>query len=468
MLHPRVLCLLPEAGPEAALVRDAVAGLEGPSLIGPPEPGGRGRAQAHVRAIVVGDLARLVAMGGGAVTPAALVPVLDATIGGPAAGISVPFLEEPAVVWVLQRPLDLLKVRAGLRHAVRWVALTEEASRGRAELARREEALDTIESLASIPREHGDPVRILGDGLEAAMRAARAPEGNAYLVEEGEARVRHLRRRLASGPEGRSVLSGSLHPIEAGSPVGEAALSGALRSGATDDRLTIAVPMLAPDGEGEKVSGVLEMCGAPEPLDILHARRALALARVTAGLIESSLSARGAEDRFDALALAAAAALEERGVAPRGHAGRVAALAVALGQALDGQAAGALAGVRLSSRDLGTLHQAAHLHLIARHASLDAIPWPPELALVPRLATACHAEEDATADPPLLARILRLCDRFDMLACEDPGGALGRLTLEARSGRLDADLLEILVNERLFASIARADAVGGKSGIGSS
>jgi HD-GYP domain-containing protein (c-di-GMP phosphodiesterase class II) len=189
---------------------------------------------------------------------------------------------------------------------------------------------------------------------------------------------------------------------------------------------------------------------------------------------------------FESFVAVCAEALDARsGVAP-GHARRVASYAVALARAL--RRAPSPAEQTLFSPDqLHELHWAALLHEFgtlalpdaalrdsatpieyAAHvehgcALLERVPWPAALRGVPALVRMHHERLDGSGYPrglaagalPTAARVLAIADLFDAVQTGERGRAplppersVEVLRREARAGRLDAVLVELLASER--------------------
>ena len=108
---------------------------------------------------------------------------------------------------------------------------------------------------------------------------------------------------------------------------------------------------------------------------------------------------------------------------------------------------------------------------IERHVTLSfevvrQIPWPSPLSRVPDLVHAHHEKLDGSGYPrglrgseiPVEARILTLCDMFDAVTAYDRpyraalplDAGLEFLRWEAGAGRLDCELVELFVEQRVF------------------
>jgi hypothetical protein len=107
-------------------------------------------------------------------------------------------------------------------------------------------------------------------------------------------------------------------------------------------------------------------------------------------------------------------------------------------------------------------------HVTHTREFLSVLPWPPELARVPEIAGAHHEKLDGSGYPdglvgeqiPLPSRVMTVCDIYDALTAMDrpykkamtPEYALGILDDEVRQGLLDADLVKIFVDARIYAA----------------
>jgi putative two-component system response regulator len=190
---------------------------------------------------------------------------------------------------------------------------------------------------------------------------------------------------------------------------------------------------------------------------------------------------------LESFAAAVSAALEARGAVAAGHSQRVADCAVALARALRRSP---LAGEQtlLSDHQLRELRLAALLHdfgmlTVPDAALLDSAPldackahveqgneillrvaWPAALRGTPELVRLHHERVDGSGYPrglgadelPTAARLLAIADLFDAVSAgERPGKpglgperAVEVLRREARGGRLDPELVELLARER--------------------
>ncbi len=100
---------------------------------------------------------------------------------------------------------------------------------------------------------------------------------------------------------------------------------------------------------------------------------------------------------------------------------------------------------------------------------LAVLPWPPELAGVPRIAAAHHEKLDGSGYPdglvdeqiPLPSKVMAVCDIYDALTAMDrpyksaisAERALGILEEEARSGLLDGDIVKIFIDAGVYESV---------------
>jgi HD-GYP domain-containing protein (c-di-GMP phosphodiesterase class II) len=117
---------------------------------------------------------------------------------------------------------------------------------------------------------------------------------------------------------------------------------------------------------------------------------------------------------------------------------------------------------------------------IERHVTytfefLSKIPWTRALKDVPAIAWSHHEKLDGTGYPrglsgeqiPLQARIMTICDIYDALTASDrpyktavsSATALGYLQSQAKEGKLDADLLKIFVEDRIYHATPSRSAV---------
>ena len=118
----------------------------------------------------------------------------------------------------------------------------------------------------------------------------------------------------------------------------------------------------------------------------------------------------------------------------------------------------------------GTLTQAERLeiesHVSETYKFLQRIPWTGELRRIPEIAWAHHEKLDGTGYPrrikaaeiPVQSRMMTISDIYDALRAVDRPykkavsveKALEILHLEARDGKLDADLLRLFVDAKVF------------------
>ena len=112
-------------------------------------------------------------------------------------------------------------------------------------------------------------------------------------------------------------------------------------------------------------------------------------------------------------------------------------------------------------------------HVERGHAILARIPWPSHLRIIPQIALLHHEKLDGSGYPmglrgdqiPLLVRMLTIVDIFDALTCFDrpyrapcsPEEALAILNEEAQKGRLDAELVDLVREWRLWEGIPRQE-----------
>ncbi len=107
-------------------------------------------------------------------------------------------------------------------------------------------------------------------------------------------------------------------------------------------------------------------------------------------------------------------------------------------------------------------------HVTHTHAFLVRIPWGKSLALVPEIAAKHHEYLDGSGYPaklpsvqiPLQARMMTVADIFDALTASDRPykkavpvpDALDILRAEERRGKLDADVLELFIDAKVYQS----------------
>ena len=211
---------------------------------------------------------------------------------------------------------------------------------------------------------------------------------------------------------------------------------------------------------------------------------------------ERSPGERELETAFESFAEAISAALETRGAVASGHAQRVAAYALVLARALR-RSPQAHEQTLFSDHQLRELRWAALLHdfgmlAVPDAALLDSAPlesymahvergsdllqgvaWPAALRGVPALVKLHHERLDGSGYPrgvgaddlPTAARLLAVVDLFDAVSAgERPGRqgleperAIEVLRREARAGRLDTELVELLARERPWSTGSEDD-----------
>jgi HD-GYP domain-containing protein (c-di-GMP phosphodiesterase class II) len=386
MKPPVVLCLFPWGSPEAAVVCEAVESLQ--RLGVPVELAVSGSAGVGpvTGAIVIGDLSHLAALGGGSIPPAALVPVLACD---PPTGIASAILEDPGVVWCLTRPLDMMKVRAALRHAMRWARVTHEARTLREQIAQRDHEVSALNRIGIALSAERDVDALLSLILTKCREITRADAGALYLADEDEWKSRCLVFKLAQNDSVPVSLSESRVRIDHQSLAGQVAMTGKTLN--IDDvydlpswkdyafnrsfdlqtgyrtRSVLVVPMISPKDE---ILGVVQLINRREESGaagvVKFDERCVALARSLASQAAVALeNARlYAEIRrlLDGFVQASVTAIESRDPTTSGHSSRVAALSAALAETINRVTGGPLASVRFSTDDLRELHYAALLH----------------------------------------------------------------------------------------------------------
>jgi 3',5'-cyclic-nucleotide phosphodiesterase len=111
-------------------------------------------------------------------------------------------------------------------------------------------------------------------------------------------------------------------------------------------------------------------------------------------------------------------------------------------------------------------------HVTQTFRFLTKIPWTQDLARVPQWAYAHHEKLDGSgyprrltaADIPVPVRMLTICDIFDALAARDRpykravagDDALRILSALSQRGAIDADLLRIFVDARIWTAASPA------------
>ena len=118
----------------------------------------------------------------------------------------------------------------------------------------------------------------------------------------------------------------------------------------------------------------------------------------------------------------------------------------------------------------GTLTQeerkAIESHVIQSFRVLEQIPWSADLENVPSIVLAHHEKLDGSGYPqglsasqiPVRARVLTVCDIFDAVTASDRPyrsampieGGLDILRSEAAAGEIDADLVELFIEARIW------------------
>lgn len=202
------------------------------------------------------------------------------------------------------------------------------------------------------------------------------------------------------------------------------------------------------------------------------------------------------ETALESFVEAVCAALEARAAIAPGHAQRVAAYAVALARALR-RSPLAREQTLFSDHQLRELRWAALLHdfgmlavpdaaLVASAAPeagmahvehgaelLQRVAWPAGLRGVPGLVKLHHERLDGSGYPrglgadelPTAARLLAIADLFDAVSAGERPGRPGLgperatevLRREARAGRVDAELVELLARERPWSTGSEDD-----------
>ena len=105
-------------------------------------------------------------------------------------------------------------------------------------------------------------------------------------------------------------------------------------------------------------------------------------------------------------------------------------------------------------------------HVQSTYEFLIKIPWTAELRAIPEIAWAHHEKLDGSgyprqlkaADIPVQSRMMAIADIYDALVAQDrpykkavaPERALSILTAEAKAGLLDADLLRMFIEAKIF------------------
>ena len=105
-------------------------------------------------------------------------------------------------------------------------------------------------------------------------------------------------------------------------------------------------------------------------------------------------------------------------------------------------------------------------HVTQTYRFLSRIPWTPELSRVPELAYLHHEKLDGSGYPrglradqlPPPGRMMTICDIYDALSAADrpykkavpPEAAIDILKADAKRGALDADLLHVFIEAKVF------------------
>ena len=109
-------------------------------------------------------------------------------------------------------------------------------------------------------------------------------------------------------------------------------------------------------------------------------------------------------------------------------------------------------------------------HVIETYKFVSKIPWPPEYKKIPEIALRHHEKLDGTGYPDGLAgresvslqsRMMAIADIFDALTAQDRPykravpieRVVDILREEARSNKLDADLVELFITEKIYEKI---------------
>ena len=103
-------------------------------------------------------------------------------------------------------------------------------------------------------------------------------------------------------------------------------------------------------------------------------------------------------------------------------------------------------------------------HVVHTYNFVSKIPWPPEFKNIPSIVAGHHEKLDGSGYPegivdiPLQGRMMSIADIFDALTAGDRpykkpvplDRVLGILREEADDGKLDADLVELFIGQKLF------------------
>jgi 3',5'-cyclic-nucleotide phosphodiesterase len=110
-------------------------------------------------------------------------------------------------------------------------------------------------------------------------------------------------------------------------------------------------------------------------------------------------------------------------------------------------------------------------HVVESQRFLEQIPWSSDLARIPEIVAAHHEKLDGSGYPrglraeqiPLQARLLAVCDIFDALTASDRPyrsavsceRGLEMLRRHVRAGQIDAALVEVFIEARVWQACAR-------------
>ncbi|HVZ78362.1 MAG TPA: HD domain-containing phosphohydrolase [Gemmatimonadaceae bacterium] len=116
-------------------------------------------------------------------------------------------------------------------------------------------------------------------------------------------------------------------------------------------------------------------------------------------------------------------------------------------------------------------------HVTHTFRFLDQIPWTRELRSIPKIAYGHHEKLNGTGYPrrvagdeiPVQTRMMTISDIYDALTATDrpykravpTGRALDILSMEAREGMIDRDLLQTFIDAGVFRAVARASGATG-------
>jgi HD-GYP domain-containing protein (c-di-GMP phosphodiesterase class II) len=110
-------------------------------------------------------------------------------------------------------------------------------------------------------------------------------------------------------------------------------------------------------------------------------------------------------------------------------------------------------------------------HVVHTYNFVSRIPWPPEYRHIPEIALRHHEKLDGSGYPDgltgrestsLQSRIMAIADIFDALSAKDRpykkavplDRTLDILRQEARDGKLDPDLVDLFISERVFEKVS--------------